>query len=107
MLVGLSACWFKCTVTLLFYTFRNVGGVFVVLAGGSFFAFLVAILEFIWKVARNANKDGVHVLTLLTHASIGSFSEIRKFTQILCISDHIFLVVKGFFFTFSNRSGQS
>ncbi|XP_053396125.1 glutamate receptor ionotropic, kainate 2-like isoform X3 [Mercenaria mercenaria] len=35
----------------------NVGGVFVVLAGGTIFALLVAILEFLWKVSRNARVD--------------------------------------------------
>ncbi|XP_052237251.1 glutamate receptor ionotropic, kainate 2-like isoform X4 [Dreissena polymorpha] len=36
---------------------RNVGGVFVVLAGGSIFGLLVSILEFLWKVGKNARKD--------------------------------------------------
>lgn len=35
----------------------NVGGVFVVLAGGSIVALIVAILEFLWKVGRNARAD--------------------------------------------------
>ncbi|XP_060606414.1 glutamate receptor ionotropic, kainate 2-like [Ruditapes philippinarum] len=35
----------------------NVGGVFVVLLGGSIFGLLVAILEFLWKVSRNARVD--------------------------------------------------
>lgn len=37
----------------------NVGGVFVVLAGGSTFGLLVSILEFLWKVGRNARADKV------------------------------------------------
>ncbi|XP_053396130.1 glutamate receptor ionotropic, kainate 2-like [Mercenaria mercenaria] len=35
----------------------NLGGVFVVLAGGSIFAFFVAILELFWKVGKNARQD--------------------------------------------------
>lgn len=38
----------------------NVGGVFVVLAGGSIVALVVAILEFLWKVGRNARVDKVY-----------------------------------------------
>jgi len=42
-----------------------VAGVFIVLVGGSVFALLVAILEFLWKVGRNARKDEVNTKVYL------------------------------------------
>lgn len=39
----------------------NLGGVFVVLAGGSIFAFCVSLLELIWKVGKNAREDDVSI----------------------------------------------
>ena len=38
-------------------TLNNVGGVFVVLIGGSFSALLICICEFAWKARRNAGND--------------------------------------------------
>ena len=37
----------------------NVGGVFVVLIGGMFAGFLIALLEFLWKSWKNARVDKV------------------------------------------------
>jgi hypothetical protein len=37
----------------------NLGGVFLVLAGGSIFALFVAILEFLWKAGKTARKQNV------------------------------------------------
>ncbi|XP_060606416.1 glutamate receptor ionotropic, kainate 2-like, partial [Ruditapes philippinarum] len=41
----------------------NLGGVFLVLAGGSIFALFVAILEFLWKAGKTARKQNVSFLT--------------------------------------------
>ena len=38
---------------------KNVGGVFVVLAGGAFGGFLIAICEFVYKARKNAREDEV------------------------------------------------
>ena len=44
----------------------NVGGVFVVLIGGNVAAFLIALLEFLWKAWRNARSDKVRVTFNIT-----------------------------------------
>ena len=45
---------------------KNVGGVFIVLAGGVIGGFLIAVCEFIYKARKNAREDGVsHAISLL------------------------------------------
>jgi hypothetical protein len=60
---GGGQCVSQPSSSLLELGIRNVGGVFVILIGGSVFAFLLAICEFvlkIWKENRNNVKLFVH-----------------------------------------------
>lgn len=41
---------------------ENVGGVFLVVAGGCFIAFIVATMEFLWNVEKIAIEEKVRIL---------------------------------------------
>lgn len=40
---------------------KNVGGVFVVLAGGVIGGFFISMCEFVWKARKNAKEDKVNI----------------------------------------------
>jgi len=40
---------------------ENVGGVFIVLMGGSVFGVMLSFIEFLWKIKKNADADKVTI----------------------------------------------
>jgi hypothetical protein len=69
---------------------KNVGGVFVVLAGGVIGGFLIAICEFIYKARRNAKEDKVsHGIPLLFWLCV---NDIFPLLFWLCVNDVISLL---------------
>ena len=69
---------------------KNVGGVFVVLAGGVIGGFLIAICEFIYKARKNAREDKVsHGIPLLFWLCV---NDIFLLLFWLCVNDVISLL---------------
>lgn len=44
----------------------NVGGVFIMLAGGCLIAFIIALVEFLWNVEKIAIEEKVRLPSILT-----------------------------------------
>lgn len=58
----------------------NVGGVFIMLAGGCFIAFIIALMEFLWNVEKIAieekvNADDSHVSRKIYRLFMTSLSD--------------------------------